>query len=119
MNTHTLLLLVVLLVAAAVVQAVDDSESNKADRKRVRRHRNVLQISEADVSVLNSLWELDGFGQQQHHARTLKGDKKDKASKGMKKGKKGDMKGMKGMKVKTSGKDDKGKMAGESFSFFM
>lgn len=128
----------VVAMTAAATEVNFAGDDNTPKRKRTRRHRNILQISEADVSVLNSLWEQDGFGQKNHaqqllppqHARTLKDDKepkkgmgkKDKGMKEKKVAKKG--KGMKGMMEKGM-KKDKIKLAGrikketQSFSFYL
>jgi hypothetical protein len=134
LSQRTFLLLLVVVAAVATATATDVDSNNDVDttpkRKRTRRHRNVLQISEADVSVLNSLWDQDSFGQKNHeqqlpqpHSRTLnvgtemgmgkKREKGKKAMKGMgkkekgmknkKEGKKG--MGMKGMKAKGMMKD--------------
>jgi hypothetical protein len=90
LSQRTFLLFLVMAMAVSTTAATDADISNANDttpkRKRVRRHRNVLQIPEADVSAFNSLWEQDGFGRknkqrQQQHSRTLKGE--EKGSKGM------------------------------------
>jgi hypothetical protein len=73
-SQRAFLLLLVVVAAVATATATDVDSNNDVDttlkRKRTRRHRNVLQISEADVSVLNSLWDQDSFGQK-HHEQQL------------------------------------------------
>jgi hypothetical protein len=137
LSQRAFLLLLVVVAAVATATATDVDSNNDVDttpkRKRTRRHRNVLQIDEADVSVLNSLWDQDSFGQKNHeqqlpqpHSRTLnvgtemgkkvmkgmgkkeKGMKEKKGSKkgmGMMKGSKKGMGMMKGMKAKGMMKD--------------
>jgi hypothetical protein len=143
LSQRTLLLLLVAVVAVATTSATDVDSNNidtTSEHKRVRRHRNVLQISEADVSELNSLWEQDGFGQQtpqqrHQHSRILgvgdyvmkgkgsmmgKKEKKDyKKGKGkmdMEKSKKS--KGGKGKKSAKSKGSKKGGKGDQSFSFY-
>jgi hypothetical protein len=108
LSQRTFLLLLVVAMAVSATAATDADSSNVSDttpkRKRVRRHRNVLQIPEADVSAFKSLWEPDGFGQEnqqrrQQHSRTLKGEEEPSKGKMMMGGPKKGM-GMMGMMEK-------------------
>lgn len=88
------LLVLLAVTASSVVAATPQEEEVK--QHRVHRHRNVLQISQEDASLLNSLWEMDGIDHNAASGRDLKVSVVTPPKKGMKK--MGMMGGKKSMK---------------------